>query len=67
MVELQRWLGGILLGLVGLVGLYISAHAQDGAFSFFGLLLAVFSVLMFFRLIVLTTEAGEIHPGEKHP
>ena len=62
MIELQRWLGGILLGLVGLVGLYISAHAHDGGFSFFGLLLAVFSVLMFFRLIVLVTEAGENHP-----
>ncbi len=61
MVELQRWLGGILLGLAGLVGLYISAHAHDSGFSFFGLLLSVFSVLMFFRLIVLTTETGENH------
>lgn len=62
MVELQRWLGGILLGIVGLAGLYIGAHAQDGGFGFFGLLLSIFSVFMFFRLIALATEAGENHP-----
>ncbi len=61
MVELQRWIGGIVLGLVGLVGLFIGAHALDGGFAFFGLLLAIFSVLMFFRLIVIATEAGENH------
>lgn len=56
MAELQRWLGGILLGLIGLIGLYIGAHAADGGFAFFGLLLSVFSVLMFFRFIAMVTE-----------
>lgn len=67
MVEFQRWLGGILLCLAGLIGLYISAHAHDGGFGFFGLLLALFSVFMLFRLIAFTTEAAENHPGENHP
>lgn len=61
MVELLRWIGGILLGLIGLIGLYISAHATDGGFAFFGLLLAIFSILMFFRFIAMVTETKETH------
>lgn len=56
MTDLMRWLGGIALGLIGLIGLYIGGHATDGAFAFFGLLLSVFSVLMFFRFIAMVTE-----------
>ena len=61
MVELQRWLGGILLGLAALIGLYISAHASDSGFAFFGALLSLFGVLMLFRLIALATADTETH------
>lgn len=61
MVELLRWIGGIVLGLIGLIGLYIGGHAADGGFAFFGLLLAIFSILMFFRFIAMATEAEETH------
>jgi hypothetical protein len=59
---LMRWLGGILLGLTGLIGLYISANAHDSGFSFFGLLLSLFSIFMLFRLIVFVTETEGNHP-----
>lgn len=61
MGEVLRWLGGIVLSLAGLAGLYIGAHAEDAAFSFFGLMLSVFSVLMLFRLIAIATDGGESH------
>jgi hypothetical protein len=62
MVELQRWIGGILLGITGLAGLYISAHADDSGFAFFGVLLMLFSIAMLFRLIALVTTPEETQP-----
>jgi len=61
MVELQRWLGGTLLGLAAIIGLFISAHADDSGFAFFGALLSLFGVLMLFRLIALATASPETH------
>lgn len=61
MVELQRWFGGVLLGLAAIIGLLIGAHAHDGGFAFFGFLLTLFSVLMLFRLIALATASPETH------
>jgi hypothetical protein len=50
---LGAWLGMLVMTLLGLVGLYASANAHDGGFYVVGLLLAGFSVLMLFRLVVL--------------
>lgn len=61
MVELQRWFGGVMLGLAAIIGLFISGHADDGGFAFFGVLLTVFSVLLLFRLIALATASPETH------
>jgi hypothetical protein len=61
MIELQRWLGGIILGFGAIIGLFISAHADDGGFAFFGGLLSLFSILLLFRLIALATASPETH------
>jgi len=62
MVELQRWLGGVILGLAAIIGLFIGAHAHDSGFALFGFLLSLFGVLMLFRLIALSTASPETHP-----
>jgi hypothetical protein len=50
-----KFIGGGVLVIVGLIGLAISARAHDAAFSLFGLLLFVFSILVVFRFITLAT------------
>lgn len=62
MYGVERLMAGILLGLAALAGLYIGANAHDGAFSFFGLLLFLFAVMMLFRFIALTTGKKEVQP-----
>ena len=59
MEEIGKWIGGGVLAIVGLVGLDISAHAQDPVFSSFGLLLFVFAILVIFRFITLGTAPKE--------
>ena len=59
MFGLEKFLGGIVLSLVSLAGLFISAHAHDRAFTLFGYLLFLFGVLMLFRFVALVTGKGE--------
>ena len=56
-----KWLGGGVLAILGLIGLGISAHSDDAAFSLFGLLLFFFSIVVIFRFITLGTASGESH------
>ncbi|MCC6470527.1 MAG: hypothetical protein IT563_19580 [Alphaproteobacteria bacterium] len=37
-----KWFGGAAIGLIGLLGLFLSAHAHDA--TFYGLGLAIFVV-----------------------
>jgi threonine/homoserine/homoserine lactone efflux protein len=53
------WIGTAVLTILGLVGLFISANAQDATFYVIGLLIAGFTVLMLFRLITLTDADDE--------
>lgn len=54
-MNIGKFIGGGVLAVIGLVGLGISARAQDQAFSLFGLLLFVFAILIIFRFITLAT------------
>ncbi|HVM85503.1 MAG TPA: hypothetical protein VMW18_16550 [Candidatus Binatia bacterium] len=54
-----KWIGGGLLVIVGLIGLGVSAHAHDGPFSLFGMLLFAFAILIVFRFITLATGPKE--------
>lgn len=62
MFGLEKFLAGVVLAVGALIGLFISANAQDGAFAFFGYLLFLFGVLMLFRYIALLTTKGETQP-----
>ena len=54
-MNLGKFIGGGVLAIAGLIGLSISAHAHDAAFSLFGMLLFVFAILIVFRFISLAT------------
>ena len=62
MFGLERFFAGILLGVMTVIGLFISANAHDTGFAFFGYLLFLFGVLMLFRFIALVTGKGESNP-----
>jgi len=56
-----KWIGGGVLSILGLIGLGISAHAHDAAFSLFGMLLFLFAIVVVFRFITLATGTQEKH------
>ena len=62
MFGLEKFLGGVVLAVTTLVGLFISAKAHDGGFALFGYLLFLFGVLMLFRYVALITGKGETQP-----
>lgn len=62
MFGLEKFLAGIVLAVMALVGLFISANAHDSGFTFFGYLLFLFGVLMLFRYVALLTGKGESRP-----
>jgi len=62
MFGLEKILGGVVLAVTTLVGLFISANARDGGFAFFGYLLFLFGVLMLFRYVALLTGKEETQP-----
>src|SRR5215831_14564821 len=51
MEETVRWIGGGLVSLIGIVGLFLAANALDRGIYIFGLALAVFAVTYAFALI----------------
>jgi hypothetical protein len=53
------WIGTAVLSLLGVIGLFISANAQDATFYILGLLFAGFAVLMLFRLVALAIPHDE--------
>lgn len=48
---LSNWVVGVLVGLVGLVGLFMASRATDTVFYWVGLLFFLFGVLFCFGLI----------------
>ena len=54
-MNIGKFIGGGVLAILGLIGLAISARTHDAAFSLFGMLLFVFSILVVFRFITLAT------------
>ena len=62
MYGLEKILAGVVLAVTTVIGLFVSAHAHDAGFAFFGHLLFLFGVLMLFRYVALLTGKGEIQP-----
>jgi hypothetical protein len=60
-MNIGKFIGGGLLAIAGLIGLFVSAHTQDAAFSLFGLLLFAFAILIIFRFITLATAPKGEH------
>ena len=54
----KPWATAIVMGLLGLLGLFMASGAQDGVFYVTGLALFVFGVLYIF--VIITREVG--HP-----
>ncbi len=50
-----KWVLGTLMGLLGLIGLFMSSRAVDHAIYYTGLLIFVFAVLFVFSLIGRST------------
>jgi len=46
-----NWIIGGIISLLGLLGLFLAAHAADSGIYLFGLLLFLFAVLFAFGLI----------------
>jgi hypothetical protein len=54
-----KFIGGGILAIVGILGLWLSARAHDGVFAVFGFMIFGFAVLMLFRLIAISIDAEE--------
>lgn len=46
-----KWIGGGIIGLVGILGLFVSAHAHDSTFYGLGLAIFVIAVLVIGAMI----------------
>ena len=46
-----KWIAGGLIGLVGVLGLFVSAHAHAGAFYYAGLAVFILAVLIVFAML----------------
>ncbi len=44
MTDLGRWLGGIAMGVLALLGLIIMSRAADTMFGFFGVMIFLFGI-----------------------
>ena len=63
MSDIAPWIGGALLALLALFGLFIASRAVDGSFHLFGLALFLFGILCLFGLIARATRtSASAHP-----
>ncbi len=46
-----KWIAGGLIGLIGVLGLFVSAHAHSGAFYYAGLAVFISAVLILFAML----------------
>ena len=58
MGNIGGWILGGLIGAVGLVALFMAAHADDGLMYYVGLIVFVFAILFNFGLIHRYTKHG---------
>jgi hypothetical protein len=61
-----KWISGGLVGLLGLIGLYLAAGAADRGIYVFGMALAAFAVLFVFALIKQGFDALERESRARH-
>ena len=59
------WIGGGLVALLGLVGLFFSANATDNGIYLFGLALFAFAVIYVFRQIKDAFDRAEEAGGSR--
>ncbi len=57
----ERWLLGSFLSLLGIVSLFLAAHAQEGGFYVHGLVLFALCTGWIFNLIRLSFDDKEHH------
>ena len=57
--RLGNWIIGAMVAVLGLIGLFLSAYADDGVMDATGMLIAAFSVLFIFGLIGGHADAPE--------
>jgi len=55
-----RWIICGLVGLVGVLGLFLASGAVDGGFYFFGLLLFAFAILFIFANVKNAFDEAEM-------
>ena len=56
MTVVTGWITGGLMTLLGMVGLFLAAHAVDSAMSIFGVGMFVFAVLFDFWIVKLVAD-----------
>jgi len=56
MTAVTGWITGALMTMLGIVGLFLAAHAVDGAMSIFGIGMFVFAVLFDFWIVKLVAD-----------
>ena len=59
---MSHWIMGILSALFGLIGLFMAGAAHDFGILFFGLALALFSVLFCWWMIKTAYDEAEESP-----
>ena len=59
MQESLIWIGGGIVALLGIVGLFLSAYAYDTGMYLFGLALFAFAVIYIFRQIQHAFDRAE--------
>jgi len=60
---LDSWIMSGVAGILGLVGLFLAAGADDGGIYLFGLLLFAFAILFIFSRIKGAFDAAEAQAG----
>jgi hypothetical protein len=54
-----KWCAGAFVGILGVIGLFLAARAEDNGIHLFGLAVAAFAVLYIFALIKRSFDAVE--------
>ncbi len=65
MIELGRWIGGLAMAALALLGLVAMSRATDPMFGFFGLLLFLFAIAVIVAAVHRATAPERVRPGDQ--
>ena len=54
-----KWIGGGVIGLIGILGLFLSAHAHDTTFYYLGLGIFIVAIVVIFFLMKRQFDLSE--------